>query len=119
AVVAVVLLSISACAHPTSPARSSGIFGTVLAGPTCPVERAESSCPPRPWSGTVRATDPNGKTYEATTDAQGNYSLSLPGGTYDVVAGTEGAVPYATPTSLVVTGGPMQRLDLRVDTGIR
>jgi hypothetical protein len=91
----------------------------VAAGPTCPVERAGSPCPPQVWSGTVRATDRDGKTYEAETDAQGNYSLSLPPGTYGVVPVTQGALPRGIPTSETVTGGPMQRLDLQVDTGIR
>ena len=55
-------LMLLACARSSSPsAPSTGIYGTVTAGPTCPVERADSPCPPRPWSGSVRATDRNGE----------------------------------------------------------
>jgi len=113
-------LSLVGCAQSSSPSASStGIYGTVMAGPTCPVERAESPCPPRTWSGTVRATDRNGQSYDAETDARGNYSLSLPPGTYDVFPVTESALPIGIPTNATVTDGSMQRLDLQVDTGIR
>lgn len=69
----------------------------------------------------MRATaGSDGKSYEAETDAQGNYSLSLPPGTYEVVPETEGGTPpTGIPTSATVTDGPMQHLDLQVDTGIR
>ena len=113
-------LSLVACSRSSSPsAGSTGIFGTVTAGPTCPVERADSLCPPTPWIGTVRATDGNGLSYEAATDAQGNYTLSLSPGTYEVVPVTDTALPRGVPTTATVAGGPMQRVDLRLDTGIR
>jgi len=67
----------------------------------------------------VRATDGHGTSYEAATDAQGRYLLSLPPGTYEVIPVTDTALPRAVPTTATVTDGPMQRLDLRLDTGIR
>ena len=118
--VLVLTLSLVACARSSSPsAGSTGIFGTVVAAPTCPVERADSPCPPTPWSGTVRATAGNGASYQAATDSQGNYSLSLPPGTYEVVPVTDTALPRGVPTTATVADGQMQRLDLRLDTGIR
>ena len=120
AVVLTATLALGACARSANPsAPSTGIFGTVTAGPTCPVEQKNSPCPPGVWTGTVRATDTSGKSYEAETDAQGNYSLSLPPGTYDVVPETGGTLPTGIPTSATVKDGPMQQLDLQVDTGIR
>jgi hypothetical protein len=71
------------------------------------------------WTGTVRATDRNGKSYDAKTDAQGNYSLALAPGTYEVVPVMESALPRGISTSETVTEGSMQRLNLQVDTGIR
>lgn len=113
-------LLLLACARSSSPsAPPTGIYGTVTAGPTCPVERADSPCPPRPWSGTVRATDRSGKSYDVETDAQGNYSLALPPGTYEVVPVTESALPRGIPTTATVAEGPKQLLDLQLDTGIR
>ncbi len=67
----------------------------------------------------MRATDRNGKSYDVTTDAQGNYSLALPPGTYEVVPVTEGALPRGVPATATVADGPKQLLDLQLDTGIR
>jgi carboxypeptidase family protein len=100
-------------------APSGGIEGTVTAGPTCPVERAGSPCPPAPWTGTVRATAADGTTREAVTDASGAYRLPLPDGTYVVTPVLQGGPPTATSVTVTVAGGAMQMLDLQVDTGIR
>jgi Carboxypeptidase regulatory-like domain len=99
---------------------SSGIVGTVRAGPTCPVERADSPCPPQVWTGTVRASA-GGASYEAVTDAQGRFAIDLPPGTYEVVALTDGGPPTGVPTNVTVPAGegPPARVDLTVDTGIR
>jgi hypothetical protein len=100
--------------------QSGGVRGAVTAGPTCPVERQGSPCPPSPWSGTVRATSSGGETFETSTDAQGAYTLPLPDGTYSVVPVVEGTgPPTASPVPVTVSGGTMQTLDLQVDTGIR
>lgn len=115
----VVSLSLSACASGAGQ-PTGGISGTVTAGPTCPVEIAGSPCPPRVWTGTVRATGSDGTTRETQTDAEGRYRLPLPDGTYDVTPVTDGGgPPSAAPVSVTVTAGAMQTLDLQVDTGIR
>ena len=67
----------------------------------------------------MRATDRNGKSYDVATDPQGHYALALPPGTYEVVPVTEGALPKGDPATATVADGPMQRLDLQLDTGIR
>jgi len=113
------LLALMACARSSSPANPSGIFGTVTAGPTCPVERAGSPCPPAPWVGTVRATDDAGDPNEARTDDNGNYTLTLPPGSYEVVAVTDGGPPTSQPDTIDVQPGHPVRVDLTVDTGIR
>ena len=115
-VVATVLASCSA--RPAAP--SGGIEGTVTSGPTCPVERADSPCPPLAWTGTVRAMADDGATYEATTDASGAYRLFLPDGAYVVTPVLEGAgPPTAASVAVTVSGGEMRTLDLQVDSGIR
>jgi hypothetical protein len=119
-VVASIALTVAliACGRSSSPGTGSGIFGTVTAGPTCPVEMAGSPCPPGLWTGEVRATDAGGHTFTTQTDDRGRYSLTLEPGTYEVAAVTAGP-QIAKPTSVVVAPGPMQRVDLTVDTGIR
>jgi hypothetical protein len=113
------LLALLACGRSSSPANQSGIFGTVTAGPTCPVERAGSPCPPAPWVGTVRATDDAGHPNDTPTDDNGNYALTLPPGSYEVVAVTDGGPPTGQPVTIDVQAGHPVRVDLTVDTGIR
>jgi hypothetical protein len=115
----VLTLAVVACGRSSSPAADAGIFGTVTAGPTCPVERQGSPCPPGVWTGEVEATAADGRTFGTETDDRGNYSLSLAPGTYQVVAVTSGGPPFGKPTSVAVSSGPSQRVDLTVDTGIR
>jgi len=116
---AVVLVALIACGRSSSPTATSGIFGTVTAGPTCPVERTDSPCPPGVWTGEVRATDGGGNQVTTATDERGNYSMALEPGTYEVAAVTGDGPSIAKPTSVVVVAGPLQRVDLTVDTGIR
>jgi hypothetical protein len=109
----------TACSHGAGQ-PSSGIVGTVRAGPTCPVERADSPCPPRVWTGTVRASA-SGASYEAVTDGQGRFAMDLPPGTYEIVALTDGGPPTGVPTTVTIHEGegPPERVDLTVDTGMR
>ena len=112
------LAAIVSCAAVTSPA--GGVRGSVTAGPTCPVERADSPCPPAPWTGTVRATSSTGATFDAPTDANGGFELHLPDGSYTIAAVIEGGgPPTAEPVPVTVDGGTVQTGDLTVDTGLR
>jgi len=117
-VLAVSLLLFACSSGGEQPA--GGVSGSVTAGPTCPVETANSPCPPGVWTGTVRATATDGKTFDVATDDQGHYRLPLPDGTYEVTPVIDGGgPPSASSVSVTVTGGAMQTLDLQVDTGIR
>jgi hypothetical protein len=111
------ILALASCS--TGPAATGGIEGTVLAGPTCPVESPGLDCAPEPWTGTVRATAEDRSSYEAETDGLGRYSMDLPPGTYTVVAVTDGGPPTGIPQTVQVTEGAPLQLDLEVDTGIR
>jgi hypothetical protein len=113
------MLALIACGRSSGPANPSGIFGTVTAGPTCPVEQAGSPCPPAPWVGTVRATDDAGHVTDTQTDDNGNYTLTLQPGSYEVVAVTDGGPPTGQPVTIDVQAGHPIRVDLAVDTGIR
>jgi Carboxypeptidase regulatory-like domain len=113
---ALVLAAAVSCATATP---AGGVRGVVTAGPTCPVARPGSPCPPAPWTGTVRATSSTGATYDAATDANGVFELHLPDGTYTVQAVTQGTGPPIARPASVTVAGTMQTLDLQLDTGIR
>lgn len=77
---------------PPAP-TGSGAYGYVIAGPTCPVERPDQPCPPRPVSAHIQAQDSSGRDLAATdSDSSGRYQLPLPPGTYTLTA-TTGSAP--------------------------
>lgn len=97
-----------------------GVFGVVLAGPTCPVETADDPCPPRPVDAAIDAHDADGDVLASTrTDADGHYSLTLAPGSYTVVATTGAGLPICQAVTIIVTPGPPVRADISCDTGIR
>lgn len=102
------------------PPTGSGAYGYVTAGPTCPVERPEQPCPPRPVAAQVNAQDASGRTVATTrTDQAGRYSLSLAAGSYTLVTVTGATYPRCPPTSVTVRPGGPTRADISCDTGIR
>lgn len=109
----------------TSPAtipfsRPSTVYGFVTAGPTCPVERVDHPCPPRPLSTTVQARSIGGGTSgSATTDENGRYEMSLPPGRYVLEAQIGSMFPSCQPIEVVVTANAATRGDIDCDTGIR
>ncbi|MGZ4132264.1 MAG: carboxypeptidase-like regulatory domain-containing protein [Actinomycetota bacterium] len=122
AIVSVVsILLLASCA--SGAATTSGgatLSGVVLAGPACPVERPESPCPPKPWSGTVRATGSDGSTYDTTAASDGRFAFTgLPDGSYTLVAVTSGGPPTGIPQQVDVPMRAQHTITLQVDTGIR
>jgi Carboxypeptidase regulatory-like domain len=118
AVLAVVLV-MPACARSSASSGSASLTGTVVAGPTCPVEQAGSPCPPQLWTGTVQATAADGHAYETATANDGSFSLALPPGSYTVVAVTGAGLPRGVPQTVTVNTGTPRTITLEVDTGIR
>jgi hypothetical protein len=117
-------------APPASPTPSdSGIQGAVLAGPTCPVERLNSPCPPRPLAGWTVSAEPIcppsavcavARPIKTRTDSSGRYRLPLAPGTYTVTAAGSGQLNNSSaPKVVTVTAHAYAVADLMVDTGIR
>ena len=100
----------------------SGIQGTVLAGPTCPVVSVnDPNCADRPVAGaTIVVLDASGQEVGRTaTDAAGHYAIALPAGPYMVEPQpVEGYMGTAGPLGATVGGG-FVTVDLGYDTGIR
>src|SRR6266540_782491 len=80
-------LVLSACAESGGTGGDRGGLGTirgmVLAGPTCPVERAESPCPDQPVGGVrVQAVRGGIVSAEAISDEDGSFRMELAAGQY-------------------------------------
>jgi hypothetical protein len=119
----ILLLFLVACAgRGPSSSGESGIRGTVLLGPTCPVETVESPCPDRPL-GDVEIQVLQGSDVVATvrSDGGGRFAVALDPGRYEVQAVVEEGGPgiSAKPVDVTVTSGEFADVNVPVDTGIR
>lgn len=122
ALVAVVSLTLTACAAGKSPSTPSTatLIGRVTAGPTCPVERPDRPCPPAPVSATVQTRTTGGRVVASThTDGDGRYRLQLRPGAYVLVAITPTLMPRCSPVNVTVSANHTTRAAISCDTGIR
>jgi hypothetical protein len=105
----------------TRPPSGTGVFGTVTAGPTCPVAQAENPCDPQPVDAEIEARTPTGAIIATThTNDAGTYDLQLAPATYTLVATTGPTpLPRCTPTTVTVTPGGTVQANIDCDTGIR
>jgi len=126
--IAAVLVLVAAAAACNLPGGSptvvptTGVRGLVLAGPTCPVERADASPCVRAVAGAeILARDESGRiAARAVSDAAGNYFLALAPGSYVIdPQPVRGLVGTAQPVAVEVTEGSPVDQDLEYDTGIR
>jgi hypothetical protein len=104
-------------------ATSSGVGGSVTAGPTCPVVQAgDTSCDPRPVAGAVLVVRDAGGSEVArvTTGGSGLYRIALAPGDYTLEPQpVEGLLGTAPPASLTVAAGVLTIQSVSYDTGIR
>lgn len=108
-----------------TPAPPSGIKGTVLLGPTCPVESSPGANDPvpclTPYAATLVVLDNEGvKVATVTSGADGKFQVNLPPGDYVVTpeTGTD-SYPIAQPLSVTVSAGIYTEIEVNYDTGIR
>ncbi len=118
----------AACPGVSSTATSakpmgSGIHGTVMLGPTCPVERIppDPNCADKPYQTLVaifRASDPVHAVVITESDASGTFSASLPPGEYLIGAG-ESNLPRCNQVQIAVPENSYTSTTISCDTGIR
>lgn len=123
------LMAVAGCGTRSEPADTTAVpttrpvtflvVGNVHAGPTCPVERPDQPCPDIPVRGTVSAWRDGRSVASATTDAGGNYSLSLPSGRYELRVDTGAQLPRCEPVTVEGAGQADLVADISCDTGIR
>lgn len=103
----------------------SGIKGTVMAGPTCPVVQnpPDPACADKPVATNVwisRKITPQQIFATTQSDAKGTFQLSLPPGEYVVQAGSSGVpFPRCTDASATVAPSGYTEVTVSCDTGIR
>jgi len=102
----------------------TGIGGTAVAGPVCPVERVppDPACAPRPVAGAVVVVrDGSGSEIARTvTAADGSFFVEVPAGDYVVEAQpAEGLLGTAGQRDVSVVDGVAAQVQLEYDTGIR
>ena len=110
--IAVVILAVMA-----SPASArSRVTGTALVVTTCPVQRPDDDCGPRPLPGLhLRFRAARHHAVAATTDAGGRYRVLLGRGRYAVTVA--GQPRLRCLDTLVVPG--RRHVDLHFDSGLR
>jgi hypothetical protein len=118
-----VVAGTGACGSGGTAGSTSGITGTVVAGPQCAVEQAGSPCPAEPIQAAVQVTNPEMTRVIkfARTDPDGHFRLSLEPGTYSVQALpiSEVGAQFGKPVSVTVPADAFVEITLFLDTGIR
>jgi hypothetical protein len=120
--VIILTLSIAACGSQPAAQPGTGIQGMVQVGPTCPVERINSPCPPHPLAATVVVRDATGaEVARFHSGADGRFKVDLRPGTYRLSGLTIGSssLPRPIPTSVTVTQGTYTSVSVEYDSGIR
>jgi hypothetical protein len=109
----------------STPTVKSGIEGTVLLGPTCPVMRnpPDPQCADKPYSTALAVTTSDGsetiKTFHS--DAAGKFMVELPPGMYSIrsVSGTSMLPRCGVNAVVTVRAGGYSNVTVYCDTGIR
>jgi hypothetical protein len=106
-----------------TPSVKSGVRGTVMLGPTCPVMRdpPEAQCADKPYSTLVtvfKKSDPTHAYSMMTSDAAGKFAFELPLGEYILRAG-EKVMPSCSQVEIKVIAGHYAVADISCDSGIR
>jgi hypothetical protein len=111
----------------TTPTPPSGIKGTVVLGPTCPVggDISQTGAVPSacltPYAAQLVVLDDENKVVKRiASGGDGTFQVDLDPGDY-VIAPTTGtdSYPIAQPVSVTVTPGQYAMVEINYDTGIR
>lgn len=102
---------------------TSGVRGTVLLGPTCPVERdpPDPMCADKPYATAILVFRAGVKTpfVIGNSDTSGVFQFSLPPGAYTIEAGNGTKLPSCSPIAVTVKAEGYTAVTLSCDTGIR
>ena len=115
-----VTVIVSALTSTLPKPSGTGIYGLLVASPTCPVERIGQPCPPRPVVAEIDIRTTDGSTAAFThTDSAGRYAVSVRPGHYALIVITGATFPRCPSREVTVSSGSPLRADITCDTGIR
>lgn len=103
----------------------SGATGVVLLGPTCPVQKdpPDPNCADKGYATTVQVIEKNSPKSSlfssVETDKEGNYTVMLPPGEYQLQALGGQPFPRCEWQDITIEPDAMVNVDLLCDTGIR
>lgn len=102
-------------------ASDSGIEGTVLRGPTCPVVIENDPCPDEPFSALFHVFSEDGKEVATfRSDEEGHFRVVLEPGHYTIVADESAPLqPPRQAKTVDVDANEFADVTLVFDTGIR
>ncbi|MDO8561716.1 MAG: hypothetical protein Q7S05_02715 [bacterium] len=102
---------------------NSGVRGSVLLGPTCPVERIppDPGCADRPYETKISVYRTGSDSIFATgnSDTKGEFEFSLPPGSYTLKATGGSVLPRCSDADVVVGPTGYTAVTISCDTGIR
>jgi hypothetical protein len=105
--------------------QTGTVSGKVTLGPTCPVERIppDPACAPKPYQTIIQIialNSPQSAPFKViSSDAQGNYTVTLPAGAYNFQPQGGNTLPRCGNQEITVTAGANLNVDFSCDTGIR
>lgn len=109
-----------------TPTPPSGIKGTVILGPTCPVSGGTESFDPvpeaclTPYAAQMVVLDDENKVVAHIASAgDGTFQVDVAPGDYVVTPATTDSYPIAQPVSVTVVPGQYVTVQINYDTGIR
>jgi len=114
------VVSLAGCGQSSSgDAATATVSGTVVVGPTCPVERG-TPCPPAPASEAKVEVRRDGVLLAQThTDGAGRFSLAVSPGNVQVTATLLNGIQSTDTKSAQVTANHTVTLKFELDSGIR
>jgi hypothetical protein len=102
------------------PDAAQGIVGTVLLGPTCPVQSEDMPCPDRPYRAWIAVRTTGGSFVSRVRSGEdGSFRVGLKPGGYVLSPESGDPFPRAEPQDVQVLSGVYAEVSVSFDTGIR